>query len=83
VVQNLPLCQLANFEGFSFEFQRWLRGDAVHEEGVAKGTPSAACRRCGLRPACCGARADYLRIHGAGELLRSAKEPGAIKPEDF
>ncbi|OGR45471.1 MAG: hypothetical protein A2X35_08135 [Elusimicrobia bacterium GWA2_61_42] len=83
VAQNLPLCQLRSFEGFSFEFQRWLRGDEVFEEGVAKGAASAACRGCGLRPACCGARADYLRVYGAAELSPSAKKPGAIRPEGF
>ena len=83
VVQNMPLCQLHNFEGFSFEFQRWRRGDEVLEEGLAKGAPGAACRRCALKPACCGARADYIRVYGAGELSPSLKDPGAIKPEDF
>lgn len=83
VVQNLPLCQLENFEGFSFEFQRWRRGDKVLEGGIRRPAPCAACRRCRLKPACCGARADYLKIHGASELKTSAKDPAGIRPEGF
>ena len=83
VAQNMPLCRLNNFEGFSFEFQRWRRGDKVLEEGLTKKARAAACRKCRLAPACCGARADYLKIHGAGELAPSAKKPESIKPEAF
>lgn len=83
VAQNMPLCRLNNFEGFSFEFQRWLRGDRVLEAGVAGKAAHPACRRCALAPACCGARADYLKIHGGGELAASAKKPESIKPEAF
>lgn len=83
VVQNMPLCRLGNFEGFSFEFQRWLRGDRILEAGIAKKAKSAACARCSLAPACCGARADYLRIHGHGELKASAKKPESIRSEAF
>ena len=36
VVQNVPLCLLGGFEGFSFEFHRWRRGDKVFEDGVAR-----------------------------------------------
>ncbi|OGR52800.1 MAG: hypothetical protein A2049_06765 [Elusimicrobia bacterium GWA2_62_23] len=83
VIQNLPLCQLEKFEGFSFEFQRWRRGDKVFEGGVKRPAACAACRRCRLKPACCGARADYLRIHGSAELKTSSKDPGSIRPEGF
>lgn len=83
VVQNLPLCQLENFEGFSFEFQRWRRGDKVLEGGVKRPAPCAACRRCRLKPACCGARTDYLKVHGSSELKASDKDPAAIRPEGF
>lgn len=83
VVQNVPLCMLKGFEGFSFEFQRWRRGDKVLEEGVAAGTRHQACLRCALAAACCGARADYARVHGLGELRASGVPPGKIKPERF
>jgi uncharacterized radical SAM superfamily Fe-S cluster-containing enzyme len=83
VVQNVPLCLLGGFEGFSFEFQRWLRGDKVFEEGVAAGAKHAACRRCSLVPACCGARADYALVHGLAELKASGLAPAAIRPERF
>lgn len=83
VIQNMPLCALRNFEGFSFEFQRWHRGDRVLEGGVAAPARRPACARCGLKPACCGARADYLRIHGGKELKASALSPSEIKPEKF
>ncbi len=83
VVQNFPLCRLEHFEGFSFEYQRWRRGDKVLEEGLSPKAKTAACRGCGLAPACCGARPDYLRVHGAGELRRSAKPPSEIRPEAF
>lgn len=83
VAQNVPLCVLKDFEGFSFEFQRWFRGDRVLEAGVARKAGHPACRRCRLEPACCGARADYIKVHGAGELTASAKDPAAIKPEKF
>ncbi|MBI5745080.1 MAG: radical SAM protein [Elusimicrobia bacterium] len=83
VVQNVPLCRLEKFEGFSFEFQRWRRGDKVREGGVKAAAACAACRRCALKPACCGARADYLRIHGGKELRASKISPGSIKEEGF
>jgi len=83
VAQNVPLCQLGGFEGFSFEFQRWLRGDKVLEEGVAGAARCAACSRCRLRPACCGARADYARVRGLGELKASDKDPASVRPERF
>lgn len=83
VVQNVPLCRLENFEGFSFEFQRWRRGDHILEAGIAGKAKSSACRRCTLEPACCGARADYLKIYGAKELKASAKDPGTIRAEAF
>jgi len=83
VIQNLPLCALKNFEGFSFEYQRWRRGDEPLEDGVDRAAPSAACRKCALAPACCGARPDYLRIYGDGELKPSRAAPESIKPERF
>lgn len=83
VVQNFPLCRLEGFEGFSFELQRGLRGDAVFEEGVAAMKPCAACRACTLSGLCCGARADYAKAHGLRELKASRKDPASIKPERF
>lgn len=83
VIQNMPLCALRNFEGFSFEYQRWRRGDEPLEDGVDKAAPAAACRKCALAPACCGARPDYLRIYGDGELTPSPASPASVKPERF
>lgn len=83
VVQNFPLCRLPGFEGFSFEYQRWLRGDEVFEAGVPKPARCAACSRCSLKPACCGARRDYARVHGLSELKPSSLPPSSIKPERF
>ncbi len=83
VVQNIPLCRLGGFEGFSFEFQRWRRGDRILEAGIAGKAKNAACGRCALAPACCGARRDYLKIHGNKELRASAKKPESIRPELF
>ena len=83
VVQNFPLCVLRDFEGFSFEFHRWRRGDKVLEGGIDQKAPCPACSRCALEPACCGARPDYLDIHGPGELKTSKKDPGSISPERF
>lgn len=83
VAQNVPLCQLKDMAGFSFEFQRWKRGDAVLEEGVAERAACPACRRCSLAAACCGARKDYARVHGFSELKPSKTGPGGIKAERF
>lgn len=83
VVQNVPLCRLRNFEGFSFEFQRWRRGDRILEAGIAGKAKNPACARCSLEPACCGARADYLKIHGNKELVTSAKDPASLRAEAF
>lgn len=83
VVQNVPLCRLKNFEGFSFEFQRWRRGDRVLEAGIAGKAKNPACERCSLEPACCGARADYLRIHGNKELVTSDIDPESLAAEAF
>ncbi|MDT8285606.1 MAG: radical SAM protein [Elusimicrobiales bacterium] len=83
VTQNFPLCRLRHFEGFSFEFHRWRRGDRVLEAGIAGKARCSACSRCTLGPACCGARADYLRVHGRGELETSALDPAVIRPEPF
>ncbi|HNW43991.1 MAG TPA: radical SAM protein [Elusimicrobiales bacterium] len=83
VVQNMPLCALAGVEGFSFEYQRWRRGDKVLEGGVDAAAPCRACARCTLAPACCGARPDYIKVRGAGELKASKLDPRSIIPEDF
>lgn len=83
VIQNMPLCQLAGFEGFSFEFHRWRRGDRVLEEGLAAPARCAACSKCSLRSACCGARRDYARVHGLSELKTSTKTLTSIRPERF
>jgi MoaA/NifB/PqqE/SkfB family radical SAM enzyme len=83
VIQNMPLCALKNFEGFSFEYQRWRRGDEPLEDGLERPAPSTACRKCTLAPACCGARPDYLRIYGDGELKPSSASPDTIRPERF
>ncbi len=83
VIQNMPLCALGNFGGFSFEYHRWRRGDEPLEEGIDRPAPAAVCRRCALAPACCGARPDYLRIYGEAELKASGSGPSAIKPERF
>lgn len=83
VAQNVPLCALKDFEGFSFEFQRWRRGDKVLEGGIDPASACPACSRCTLAPACCGARPDYLKVHGSGELKTSKKDPLSIVPERF
>jgi len=83
VIQNMPLCALRDFEGFSFEFQRWRRGDRVLESGVGAKVRRQDCSRCALEPACCGARADYLKIHGGKELKASDRPTAEIKPEGF
>ena len=83
VVQNMPLCALENFEGFSFEFQRWRRGDRVLESGIEPKKALPACARCSLEPACCGARPDYLKVYGGSELKASKKDLFSIKPEKF
>ena len=83
VAQNVPLCALKGFEGFSFEFQRWRRGDPPLEGGVDAPAPCRACAACRLAPACCGARADYGLARGFGELKASKRDPLAIAPEAF
>ena len=83
VIQNMPLCRLKGYEGFSFEFHRWRRGDQVLEAGIAPKAECPSCGRCRLKPACCGARADYLKIYGWKELVPSAKTPESIRPEMF
>ena len=83
VVQNMPLCVLREFEGFSFEFQRWKRGDRILEAGVQAKAKSAKCRRCLLEPACAGARPDYVGVYGDEELQPSRRRPETIASEDF
>ncbi|HBA61982.1 MAG TPA: hypothetical protein DCZ92_14440 [Elusimicrobia bacterium] len=83
VIQNTPLCVLGRFKGFAFELHRWRRGDPVLPPNAAPKAAVPACRRCRLEPACCGARPDYLAVHGSGELKASAVAPGSVKPENF
>lgn len=83
VAQNVPLCVLKSFEGFSFELHRWRQGLPVLSDEDPPKVKTAACRRCTLEPACCGARPDYLRVHGRGELVPSKQKPGSIVPEKF
>lgn len=83
VVQNMPLCAMKGFEGFSFELHRWRQGLPVLAEEDQPKVKAAACARCRLEPACCGARPDYLRVHGRGELAPSRLTPGSIAPEAF
>jgi hypothetical protein len=74
---------LPNFEGFSFEFQRWKRGDDVFERGVEMPLVIDKCKKCTLRPACCGARKDYVKIYGTSELKTSKLDLNKIKIERF
>ncbi len=83
VIQNTPLCVLGSFSGFSFELQCWRRGDPVLPTNAPPKAEVPACANCSLEPACCGARPDYLAVHGAGELRASGAEPGGIKAEPF
>ena len=83
IIQNYPLCMLPNFEGFSFEFLRWKRGDEVFEKGVELPVIIDKCERCSLKPACCGARMDYIKIYGTDELKTSNLNLENIKPERF
>jgi MoaA/NifB/PqqE/SkfB family radical SAM enzyme len=83
VAQNVPLCQLGDFAGYSFELHRWRRGDKVCEDGVDAPAPCRACARCRLAPACCGLRADYARVHGDVELKASRRDPAKIEAEPF
>lgn len=83
IIQNTPLCVIDGFEGFSFEFHRFKRGDEVFERGVEKPLPIDKCKLCSLKPACCGARKDYLRVWGSSELKPSKKDINSIKEERF
>ncbi len=83
VIQNMPLCMIEGFEGFSFEFHRFRRGDPVFERGVELPVDVPPCRRCSLKPACCGARRDYIEVYGYSELKPSNKDPYEIKEERF
>jgi len=38
---------------------------------------------CTLEPSCCGARPDYLKVYGAGELKALQKALFSVKPENF
>ncbi len=83
IIQNMPLCVLDGFEGFSFEFHRFRRGDPVFEKGVDKPLDVPPCRKCSLRVACCGARKDYVCVYGYSELRPSNKNPFDVKEERF
>lgn len=83
VTQNIPLCMLKSFEGFAFELHRRSQGLPVLADEDPPKVKTAACRRCSLEPACCGARPDYLSVHGRGELVPSRLRPGSIAPERF
>ncbi len=83
VIQNMPLCMIEGFEGFSFEFHRFRRGDPVFEMGVELPVDVPPCRRCSLKPACCGARRDYIKVYGYSELKTSNKDPYRIEEERF
>lgn len=83
VIQNTPLCVIDGFEGFSFEFHRFKRGDHVFEKGVEEPEDVEPCQICSLKPACCGARKDYVSVYGYGELKPSKKDLSQIKEERF
>ncbi|MEF3280861.1 MAG: radical SAM protein [Elusimicrobiota bacterium] len=83
VMQNIPLCVMEKFEGFSFEFHRWKRGDKVFEKGVEAPLKLEKCLKCSLRQGCCGARRDYIRIYGSSEIKSSKIDLNLIKPERF
>lgn len=83
VTQNIPLCMIKGFEGFSFEFHRWNRGDKVFERGVEEPVKIKKCLKCTLYKGCCGARKDYIDIYGYDELLTSTTPINKIKPEKF
>jgi hypothetical protein len=83
IIQNIPLCMIKGFEGFSFEFHRWRRGDNVFEKGVDEPLKIKKCLSCTLSKACCGARKDYSELYGIDELESSKIVPEKIKPERF
>jgi len=83
VIQNMPLCQIPKFEGFSFEFHRWRRGDKVLEDGIPDSAKLDVCSGCSLAAGCCGARPDYILVHGSGELKASDTDLNDIRPERF
>lgn len=83
VIQNMPLCALKNFEGFSFELHRWRQRLPVISGEDPPKVRTVACGRCSLEPACCGARPDYLSVHGRKELSPSQLKPGSVVPEAF
>lgn len=83
VIQNMPLCVIDGFEGFSFEFHRYKRGDHVFERGVELPLDLEKCRKCSLKNACCGARQDYVVVYGDSELKPSKKDINSIKEERF
>lgn len=83
IIQNYPLCMLQKFEGFSFEFHRWKRGDNVFEKGVDLPLKIEKCEKCSLKIACCGARRDYVKIYGTSELKPSTLDPNKITPQGF
>ncbi|MGC8727662.1 MAG: radical SAM protein [Elusimicrobiales bacterium] len=83
VTQNIPLCMIKGFEGFSFELHRWRRGDNVFERGVEEPLKIKKCLNCSLSKGCCGARKDYAELYGTYELESSKMSPEKIKPERF
>ncbi|MCX7905206.1 MAG: hypothetical protein N2446_00720 [Elusimicrobiales bacterium] len=83
VIQNIPLCVIDGFEGFSFEFHRFKRGDHVFERGVELPLNIEKCKQCSLKVGCCGARKDYICVYGDKELKTSKKDINSIREERF
>ena len=76
ICDGFPLCRLPDHEHAAIDAYKLMTGDSLYMEEKEK---SPRCVGCSLGKLCAGPRADYLRIHGDGELSASTRASAPIE----
>ncbi|MEI7527636.1 MAG: radical SAM protein [Elusimicrobiota bacterium] len=76
ICDGFPLCLLPGHEHCAIDARKLLTGDLLYMKEKIK---SPRCAGCTLGALCAGPRADYLRIHGDGEIKASSLDPAPIE----
>lgn len=75
ISDGIPLCYMKGFESMSIDAYKLHVGKSSFLDEKARQKP---CRKCSLAKICAGPRADYVKVHGYGDLRPSKKSPAPI-----
>lgn len=75
-VDDIPLCFMNGFEHASIDARNLARGIDTNVAKVK--VRQKQCRKCSLSSLCAGPKAEYVALHGAGEIKPSGTSPQSI-----